>query len=96
MKRYAFRLSRVLRVRRLQEDLLRASWLEAQPVSQRLKASSVTDKAFIIPISKVVVGTWRRRACSLEGDKRHPSWQVAMACSLTCWRLMVDLTWKSF
>lgn len=30
MKRYAFRLARVLRVRRLQEGLLRAAWLEAR------------------------------------------------------------------
>lgn len=39
MKRYAFRLSRVLRVRRLQEDLLRASWLEARARADAARAS---------------------------------------------------------
>jgi flagellar export protein FliJ len=39
VKRYTFRLARVLRVRRLQEELLRAAWLEARARADAARAA---------------------------------------------------------
>lgn len=41
--RYAFRLARVLRVRRLQEELLRAAWLEARSRADAAHASEAAQ-----------------------------------------------------
>lgn len=43
MKRYSFRLARVLRVRRLQEDLLRAAWLEARARADAARAAEAAQ-----------------------------------------------------
>lgn len=43
MKRYAFRLARVLRVRRLQEELLRAAWLEARARADAARAAEAAQ-----------------------------------------------------
>jgi hypothetical protein len=41
--RYAFRLARVLRVRRLQEELLRAAWLEARARADGARAAETAQ-----------------------------------------------------
>ena len=43
MKRYAFRLARVLRVRRLQEEFLRAAWLEARARADAARAAEAAQ-----------------------------------------------------
>jgi hypothetical protein len=45
VKRYHFRLERVLRVRRLQQDMLRAAWLEARARADAAQAAESAQRA---------------------------------------------------